>query len=154
MRILIIDDHQLFIDGIRRSASSLNEDVDIFEAHSLGHAILFMELLTNLDLVLLDLHIFGLDGLSIIRHHRPHPICPPLVIISDDSAPRTIQAVLDKGVMGFIPKSYSGKKFFDALHTILDGEIYIPEIKNTPVSAYSYKPSYNNVTHGNGITKR
>ena len=154
MRILIIDDHQLFIDGIRLIVNSLDNEVDIIEANSADDAIHYMESITDLDLVLLDLHMPGLDGRSIIQHHQTHSNCPPLVIISGDDDPHTIHSVMNEGVMGFIPKSYSGKKLLAALHTILQGEIYIPKMHNNKDSDHGYNHNYNNVSNGNGITKR
>ena len=154
MRILIIDDQQLFIDGIRHIVNALDDDVDIIEATSEPDAIHYMVSISDLDLVLLDLHILGLDGRSIMQHHRTHSSCPPLVIISSDDDPHTVQSIIDEGARGFIPKSYSGKKLLGALHTILDGEIYIPERQTNPGSVHNTKHSYNNTGNGNGITKR
>lgn len=154
MRILIIDDHQLFIDGIRHIVSSLDDDVDIIEANSASDAIHYMESITDLDLVLLDLHMPGLDGRLIIQHHRAHSTCLPLVIISGDDDPHTIQPIMGEGVIGFIPKSYSGKKLLSALKTILDGDKYIPEMHNNQDSNHYYNHSCNNVSNGNGITRR
>ena len=127
MRILIVDDHPLFIDGIRHIIQTLDDNVDLIEANSAKEALLLLEKSSNLDLILLDLHMPGLDGLSIINHRRIQGACVPLVVISGDDDPKTINSVINSGVMGFIPKSYSGKKLLKALRTIISGEIYIPE---------------------------
>lgn len=154
MRILIIDDHQLFIDDIRHIFYSLDKDVDIIVANSPDEALQHMESSTDLDMVLLDLHMPGLNGLSIIQHQRTQSSCLPIVIISGDDNPDTIKAVLDAGVMGFIPKSFPAKKIQSALRTIMDGKNYIPKMSSTPDSAHYYKQSYSNVANVNGITKR
>ena len=154
MRILIIDDHQLFIDGISHIVSSLDDNVNIIEASSVSDAIHYMTSITDLDLVLLHLHMHGLDGRSIIQHHRTHPTCLPLVIISGDDDPHTIQSVMDEGVMGFIPESYSEKKLLSTLKTVLDGEMYIPEMHNNQDSNHNYNHICNNVSNGKSITKR
>lgn len=154
MRILIIDDHQLFIDGIRHIVELLDDDVDIIEANKAEDALKFIQTVNNLDLVLLDLHMPGLDGTSIIEHQQAQLSCLPIVIISGDDNPDTIQSVINKGVMGFIPKSYSGKKLLNALHTIMDGEIYIPEMKNNPESDHYYNHCCYDIANSKGITKR
>lgn len=154
MGILIIDDHQLFIDGIRHIVCSLDEDIDIIEANSAGDALKMMDSNTELDLVLLDLHMPGLDSLSIIQHPRTQSSGLPIVIIAGDDDPHTIKSVIDAGVMGFIPKSYSAENLLSALRTILDGEIYIPELENSPDSDHDYMHSNNNVADVDGITKR
>lgn len=154
MRILIVDDHPLFIDGIRHIIKALDDNVDLIEANSAKEALLLLEENSNLDLILLDLHMPGLDGLSIVNHRRIQGACVPLVVISGDDDPKTINSVINSGVMGFIPKSYSGKKLLKALHTVISGEIYIPEA--------TIDHSYNNSHHSHStlssstmeITKR
>ena len=152
MRILIIDEHQLFIDGIRHIVNALDDDVDIIEATSAADASHYMISLSDLDLVLLDLPMQGLDVRSIMQHHRTHSSYPPVVIISADDDRHTVKSIIDEGARGFIPKSYSGKKLLGALHSILDGEIYIPEMKNTPGSVHNARHSSN--YNGNSITRR
>ena len=127
MRVLIVDDHQLFIDGIRHLVNTLDDDVEILEATTADLAWQHLDAAEDIDLVLLDLHMPGAEGGSIMQHERIRKACLPIVIISGEEDPHTISAVLDMGVMGFIPKSYSGKNLLHALRTVLDGEIYIPE---------------------------
>ena len=127
MRILIVDDHQLFIDGIRHIIASLDEGIEILEATSADQAWQHLEACVDLDLVLLDLHMPGLGGQLIMQHPHIQDACLPIVIISGEDDPRRIKSVIDAGVMGFIPKSYSGKNLLSALRTVMEGEIYIPE---------------------------
>ena len=154
MRILIIDDHQLFIDGIRHIVYLLDEHVDIIEANSAAEGLRHLESARDIDLVMLDLHMPGLDGTTVIQHHRTQSACLPIVIISGDDDPDTIRSVINAGAMGFIPKSYSSEKLLAALRTILDGEIYIPESSPPPDSDHYYSHKCNNIANSNGITKR
>lgn len=140
MRIIIVDDHPLFIDGIRHIIKALDDNVDLIEANSAKEALLLLEKSSNIDLILLDLHMPDLDGLSMINHRRIQGACVPLVVISGDDDPKTINSVINSGVMGFIPKSYSGKKLLNALRTVISGEIYIPE----STIDYSYNNSHHN----------
>lgn len=127
MHILIADDHKLFIDGIRRMIKSLVRDVAILEATSADKVMQHLGARPELDLVLLDLHMPGLDARLIMQHPCIQDARVPIVIISGEDDPHTIKSVIDAGVIGIIPKSYSGRKLLSALRTIMDGEIYIPE---------------------------
>ncbi len=127
MRILIVDDHQLFIDGIRYIINSLDDSIEFIEANSTDDAILHLNAITNPDLMLLDLQLPGMNGHSIMQHHWVRQSCLPVVIISREDDPPTIKQMIDAGVRGFIPKSYTANQLLNALRTILDGEIYIPE---------------------------
>lgn len=158
MRILIVDDHQLFIDGIRHIVRLLDEDIDILEATSASEALDYLDSDAALDLVLLDLHMPGLDGLSIMRHSRVRNTCLPIVIISGEDDPYTIRSVIDAGVMGFIPKSYSGKKLLGALRMIMQGQIFIPDEIRDQIQQLASLQASDRQTRGpgsnSGITKR
>lgn len=127
MRILIVDDHQLFIDGIRHIITSLDEDVEVIEATSADQARRSLEAYAEFDLVLLDLHMPGLGGRTIMQYPRIQDACLPIVIISGEDDPHMIKSMIDAGVLGFIPKSYSGNNLLNALRTVMEGETYIPE---------------------------
>ena len=158
MRILIVDDHQLFIDGIRYILTSLVKDIEILEATSADHARQQLDASLELDLVLLDLHMPGLGGRSIMQHPRIQKACLPVVIISGEDDPHTIKAVIDAGVMGFIPKSYSGKSLLNALRTVMNGEIYIPDTIRKQIHHLSAERNYREHSHDavsdTGITRR
>ena len=131
MHILIVDDHPLFVDGIRYFVNLLDDDVEIMEATSVDEAVRKLDSGAPLDLLLLDLHMPGLDGLSIMQHKRVRNTCLPVIIISGEDDPHAINSVIAAGAMGFIPKSYSGKKLLGALRTVMGGEIFMPdEIRN------------------------
>lgn len=140
MRVLIVDDHQLFIDGLKHIVKLLNEDTEILEANCAEQAAQYLDNETQLDLVLLDLHMPGLNGKSVIRHQREKESFLPIVIISGDDNPNTIRSVIDEGAIGFIPKHYSGKRLLKALQVVLNGDIYVPNMGDEPI--------------GGGITRR
>lgn len=135
MRVLIVDDHQLFIDGLKHIVKLLDEDTEILEANSAEQAEKFLASETQLDLVLLDLHMPGLNGKTVIRHQREQETFLPIVIISGDDNPNTIRSVIDEGAIGFIPKHYSGKRLLKALQVVLNGDIYIPSVSNESIGA-------------------
>ncbi|MGD8631064.1 MAG: response regulator transcription factor [Gammaproteobacteria bacterium] len=156
MHILIVDDHPLFIDGIRYFINLLDDDVEIMEATSVDEAVRKLDSGAPLDLLLLDLHMPGLDGLSIMQHKRIRNTCLPVIIISGEDDPHAINSVIAAGAMGFIPKSYSGKKLLGALRTVMGGEIFMPdEMRNQRQSPLRLDDEHDRDALGNsGITKR
>lgn len=158
MHILIVDDHQLFIDGIRHIINSLDSNVVILEATTADEAMRHLDASPLLNMVLLDLHMPGLDRRSIMQHQRIQDACVPIVILSGEDDPHTIKAVIDAGVMSFIPKAYSGKNLLNALRCVIEGEIYIPEMIRTQLHSLSsahHDDRANNGTAANAdITRR
>ncbi|WP_040886762.1 response regulator [Marinobacter santoriniensis] len=127
MRMLIVDDHQLFIDGIRHVLNRLAPDAVITEANTSFSAIDILESGESFDLVFIDLVIPGMDGLSILKRLHAQGIWYPLVILSGDENVRTIKAALELGALGFIPKSFSSEAMLSALRSILEGELFVPQ---------------------------
>ncbi|EMP56403.1 response regulator [Marinobacter santoriniensis NKSG1] len=125
--MLIVDDHQLFIDGIRHVLNRLAPDAVITEANTSFSAIDILESGESFDLVFIDLVIPGMDGLSILKRLHAQGIWYPLVILSGDENVRTIKAALELGALGFIPKSFSSEAMLSALRSILEGELFVPQ---------------------------
>lgn len=126
MKILIADDHQLFIDGIRHILTRLDPGVRVTETNSAEQAIETLESDSSFDLVLIDLGLPGMDGTSIIQRMHGRGTWLPLVAISGEQDLRVIKSVLEAGALGFIPKSHGSQRMLTALERILDGEIYLP----------------------------
>lgn len=126
MQVLIADDHQLFIDGIRHILIKLGTEVVITEANRVGQAIDILESGRTFDLILIDLGMPDMDGLSILQRMHARGTCLPLVVVSAEEDIRTIKSALDAGALGFIPKAHSGQQMLTALNTILEGGVYLP----------------------------
>ncbi|MDX1799824.1 MAG: response regulator transcription factor [Marinobacter sp.] len=150
MQLLIVDDHQLFIDGIRHVLVKLGDDVVINQANSADEAISALESGLQFDLVLLDLVMPGLNGLSIVHHLHEQGIPVPLVIVSGEENVRTIKSALELGVMGFIPKSFSGEEMLAALVQVMSGILFVPPSIAPKLDAL--KPR--RFAHHGGITRR
>lgn len=157
MHILVADDHQLFIDGIRHILAKLGTDVTITEATRAEQAISHMESGREFDLILLDLNMPGMDGMSILQRERERKVWLPLVIISGEEDARIIKSALDAGALGFIPKAHGSQQMLSALQSVLDGEIYIPEnIQKQIDNLETRRPpsEANDALKASGISKR
>lgn len=127
MNILLVDDHALFRAGLRMLLAGIYADACVMEAPSVADALAIAGLHPGLDLCLLDLgfkHESGLAALAQFKSVAPH--CAMVVVsATDDGA--TIRACLDRGAMGFIPKSLEPAVLVGALRTVLAGTVYLPE---------------------------
>ncbi len=127
MKILIIDDHQLFIEGMQLILKRLDEDALILGVNTAEEAISIIESGKDFDLILVDLSMPGMDGLSILQRAHARKACVPLVVVSSELDVRIIKSALDLGALGFIPKSHSSKQMIAAVEAVLGGDIYIPK---------------------------
>jgi len=132
VRVLICDDHALFRAGLRHVLSDLQSDAELLEATEAAEALRIAGANDDLDLVLLDLHMPGMDGWAGLRRLRQsHPSLPVVIVSASDDADE-IRTALDGGASGFIPKGSSPGELIAALRLVLDGGVYVPRAALAP----------------------
>ena len=127
MKILVADDHALFREGLNFLLLELGDDVALHQACNATEATELARAHPDLDLILLDLDMPGLDsftGLRTLRNRHPDI---PVVVVSASEDNQDIRRAMEADASGFIPKSMSGRAMLDILRRILDGETYVPE---------------------------
>ncbi|VAW53933.1 DNA-binding response regulator, LuxR family [hydrothermal vent metagenome] len=126
MKILLIDDHVLFRDGILLMLEGLNLPVETLEASSYESAKIIMDETSDISLVLLDLDLPGIsffDALKAIRKQLPDT---PIVILSGTVDHQIVEQTLRLGARGYLPKSATAKTMLNALQLVLSGDTYVP----------------------------
>jgi len=127
LRILLIDDHRMFLDGMRLILSQLSEQIE-----SMGSAREALDKLAGgarFDIILTDLKMPGLDGLSFLQALHARRLFIPTIVISGSDEPATISSALEQGAQGYLPKSAHSARIIEAIHKVLAGEIYVaPEL--------------------------
>lgn len=119
-RLLIADDHPLFRAALRQAANDSVGDCAVVEADDLDSVLATLADDADIDLVLLDLHMPGSQGLSGLATLRGQfPGVAVLVVSAHDEA-RTVRRALDHGAAGFIAKSASPAEIGEAIRHVLD----------------------------------
>lgn len=127
MIVLIADDHALFRYGIALALEDLYKDVTIIQASNADDARrLAHENKDRLDLILLDLMMPGLNGISDLKQYVDSLPPVPVVIVSGSRQRSTIRAAIESGAKGYILKSSNGEILKHVLPLVLSGELYIP----------------------------
>ena len=126
LEILVADDHKLLREGLKPFLRELGNDVSILEAADFGETIAAAAAARELQLILLDLSMPGMNGMRGVEAlHGEHPDVP-LVILSGDSRRETVLSAVQAGASGFISKTVSGVAMVNALRLVLSGETYLP----------------------------
>lgn len=126
LKLLVVDDHALVREGLVRLLGQVEDEVIVFESADFESALAQLENEGDIDLVMLDLALPGIDGfagLDILR--RRYPAMPVAVVSAFDDHP-TVTRVLNLGASGFIPKAFSGESLVAAVREILAGNIFRP----------------------------
>ncbi|MDO8907065.1 MAG: response regulator transcription factor [Pseudohongiella sp.] len=132
VRILLIDDHDLFREGLKYLLPVLDDSVQYFEAGSMDSA-LQLDPVIAIDLVLLDFYMPGVNGLEAIDRCRERFESASLVVVSGEEDPRIIRGAIERGAAGFIPKSSSREVLLAALRVVLGGGTWLPGYALQPV---------------------
>ena len=123
-KIVIIDDHQLFLHGLKLTLESSDNEVLVFDNPIL--ALIEIESLQP-DIILMDLSMPEMDGIGMIDELAKRDILSPVVILSACEDYKDVLLAIQKGAMGFIPKSYSPRDMLVGLESVLMGDIFIPD---------------------------
>mgnify|MGYP000985062404 FL=1 len=124
--VIVADDHPLFRTAIKEALQESQGKTTFLEANSFETLQKLVEVNTDVDLVLLDLHMPGISGFAGLVYLCKRYPSVPVVIISANEDPLVIRRALDHGAAGFIPKSSSIKVITEAINSILMGEIWAP----------------------------
>lgn len=129
--LLIVDDHPIFRQGVRAILDKINAIKVIAEAED-GESALTQLRIFKPDIVLLDLAMPGMDGLSVLKAARAE--FPDLIVIIITSYKDNVylKNALEMGANGFVLKDDAGENLIDCIHRVLMGEIYLSPIFGKP----------------------
>lgn len=128
MNILIADDHDLVRDAIASLISRDDPQAKVLLASDYQQAAQILADGAEIDLVLLDVNMPGmnnLDGLSELVTAYPQI---PIAMISGIIKRNEVQRSFALGAKGFIPKTMNGNALLSVLKMIINGTKYVPEI--------------------------
>lgn len=120
-RLLLIDDHQIYLDGLTLTLNSLCQGITLDHARTAGEAMEQVSRHTY-DLILLDLHLPDGNGLHLLEKlHAVDPLTP-VAILTGSNNPSDMDAAFKRGAAGFISKTADGPTLINAALRLLFGE--------------------------------
>lgn len=128
MKLLVVDDHPLFREGLRNVLDALGNDVQVTEARDFSEALSALQPGADFDLILLDLRIPGMEDSSGIKQLRDRAPDVPVVVVSALEDRRVVSEAFQHGAIGYIPKTSNSEVMINALKLVLAGGKYLPPI--------------------------
>ncbi|MBD2748539.1 response regulator transcription factor [Microvirga sp. BT688] len=124
--IIIADDHPLFRGALRQSVASIMPHARVMEASGMDDLNATLSQERDVDLILLDLTMPGVQGFSGLMSLRAQYPELPVVIVSATEEPTVIRRAMDFGASGFIPKSIDIDSIGGAIQAVLAGDTWTP----------------------------
>jgi DNA-binding NarL/FixJ family response regulator len=126
MKLLMIDDHPMLRSGLAAVLAQAEPQAVIWQAADAQQGLDIAGRERDLDAILLDLVLPGMDGFDAIKALTR--LCPavPIVVISSSERAEDVRRAFGLGARGYIMKSASPHSLLTALHLVLAGELYVP----------------------------
>ena len=134
LRVLLADDHQLTLAGVRRVLEESGDIAVVGEAYS-GEDVLPLVRSTRPDVVMLDLRMPKVDGfacLDLIRRHHPDVT---VVIFSASTEPASISTAFHSGANAYVLKTVNPLDLPAVIRQAADGTVYYPPPSSNEVPA-------------------
>lgn len=136
IKIMLVDDHQIVIDGLKSLLTEIKNIVIVAEANNGKDAIDVLSK-TTVDVVLMDIEMpvmNGLDSTKIITSRYPQTKVIALTTFSENAI---VKKMLNAGASGYILKNIKTETLLEAIITVHSGEKYF----SSEISLVLLKPS-------------
>ena len=127
MRLLIADDHTLFRDALVQYIERADPSSHVVLAKDFHEAMSLLEKDADMDLVILDLRMPGMDGLEGFRSIKARYPALRMALMSGVAESKDVDAALEIGAAGYFPKTLSGRALLQAIEKVVAGDIYVPK---------------------------
>jgi len=119
IRVVIADDHQLMLDGLAHGLSSL-PDITVVGTAVDGTSLSGVVENTNPDVLLVDVEMPGMSGLSAISRLRD---LPPTIVVTMHTADEYGKSAREAGAVAFLSKALPLPDLAAAIRAVDDGRI-------------------------------
>ena len=131
-RILVVDDHPLYREGMMGALRAELGGVEVLGAGTAEEGLEVLAADPEVDLVLIDLRLPGMDGLSALAAYAARfPAVARLLVSGADEA-ALVRRAFAAGASGFLPKSMSVAEVSAAIRQVLAGGVYVPGATTVP----------------------
>jgi DNA-binding NarL/FixJ family response regulator len=135
MKIMIVDDHALVRQGVSALLEREAGGAEVIQARNSLEALALISTHEDLDVVLLDIAMPGMDGVAALREFARRRATLPVIVLSASEDPAVARRAFDAGALGYVPKSATAETLVSALQMVLRGETFVPALVLKPADA-------------------
>jgi len=128
MKLLIVDDHAIVREGLAAMLRRARPDTVVLQAGEGAEALGLAMRHPDLDAVLLDLRMPGMDGILVVQEFGKIRPALPVIVLSSSENPAEVRHALAVGALGYVPKSAQSQTLLLALELVLSGNVYVPPL--------------------------
>lgn len=133
IKVFIIDDHPLVIDGIKTMLKDVGYIQITSSAKSAEEALRFLSEPNEVDIILLDINLPDIDGLRLCELIREKNRTVKIIGLTYINEAGIITQLIKKGANGYLLKSMERQELIDAINQVLDSSIYLSKQANEKI---------------------
>jgi len=123
MKILVVDDHAVVREGVRRLLATI-DGAEVHEAAT-GQDAMALARSLDPDVVVLDINLGGTSGLEVLRSLKAENTASRIVMFTMHSEPSYAMRALVAGASGYVSKSAGAEELVTAVRSIVSGDRYL-----------------------------
>ena len=134
-RVFLVDDHQLFLSGVR---AELGGEVEVVGAASEVDNAIEMIRAREPDVVLVDVHMPGGGGARVIREVLATNPDVRFLALSVSDAPEDVIATIRAGARGYVTKTIGPDELVEAVGAVAAGDaVFSPRLAGFVLDAFA-----------------
>jgi two-component system nitrate/nitrite response regulator NarL len=133
IKIFVIDDHPLVIDGIKTMLRDVGYIQISGSAKTAQEALQFLNESNEIDIILLDINLPDIDGLRLCELIREKNKTVKIIGLTYVNEAGIITQLIKKGGNGYLLKNMERQELIDAINQVLDGSIYLSRAANEKI---------------------
>ena len=138
VRVFLVDDHQLFLSGVRAELAALDAPLEVIGAATEVDVAVEEILARRPDVVLLDVHMPGGGGRAVLDAVRPEAPEVVFLALSVSDAPDDVLAVIRAGARGYVTKTIAAGDLADAVARVHAGDaVFSPRLAGFVLDAFA-----------------
>jgi DNA-binding NarL/FixJ family response regulator len=139
MRVLLADDHPLFLDGLRNLLAA--HAIDVVGTASDGETAVAQARALRPDIVLMDIDMPGMGGLAATRVLAAEMPEIKVVVLTMSASDEDLFEALASGAHGYLLKTQETSELISSLADVARGEIVLsPGLSNRVVREFARSP--------------
>lgn len=124
VKLLIVDDHPVFLAGLR-ALLEMDRNIEIVGEAKNGREAVDLQNQLNADIVLMDINMPGINGIEATRQILSKNPITKVLALSNHSGKRFVKGMLDAGASGYLLKGAVPEELVMAIQKLAQGDMYL-----------------------------
>lgn len=124
IRVILADDHMVVRAGLKAVLSGAR-DIDVVGEASNGKEAIALAGRLHPHVVVMDLSMAEMDGLTATRELMTRPDAPKVLVLTMHGEEEYLVQVLEAGASGYLVKNAADRELVDAIRAVARGDMYV-----------------------------